>query len=95
MWRPEDGRCPGSLLADETPFYSNYYEIRAYTKYMLNFRPVAIFLRFIPIYAMPKKEGDWAKRTILKHNQKTLPMLRPKTKKSAHIRFHNNRTTTS
>ncbi len=78
---PENGRCHGSLLADETPFYSGYYEIRAYTRYMLNFGPEAIFSRVIPIYAAPQKEGNWAERTILKHDPKTMPMSRPKTPK--------------
>ena len=72
-----DGRCSGSLLANETPFYSGYYEIRAYTRYMLNFGPEAIYSRVVPIFAAPKTEGDWAERTILNQQFKNVPMLRP------------------
>ncbi len=78
--KAEDGRCHGSLIADETPFYSGYYEIRAYTKYMLNFGPEAMFSRVIPIYDAPKVPGTWAERKIHNTNSKTVPNLRPKRK---------------
>ncbi len=83
--RAVDGRCHGALLADETPFYSGYYEIRAYTRYMLNFGPEAIFSRVIPIYASPQKEGDWADRTILTHDTDNMPIMRQKTQKVKNI----------
>lgn len=88
--KSENGRCHGSLPANETPFYSGYYEIRAYTRYMLNFGPTAIYSRVIPIYAPPQKEGDWSERTILKQNSKTLKMLRPKPQKvdKIELRFY-------
>lgn len=72
-----NGRCSGSLLADETPFYSGYYEIRAYTSYMLNFGPEAFFSRVIPIFAAPKKEGNWADRRMLKYGSAKHQFSRP------------------
>lgn len=77
-----EGRCHGSLLADETPFYSGYYEIRAYTRYMLNFGPEAVYSRVVPVYVAPKIDGDWSDRTILRHDFKNLPMQRPKQSKA-------------
>lgn len=76
--KAEDGRCHGSLLVDETPFYSGYYEIRAYTRYMLNFGPEAIFSRVIPVYNTPKVEGDWADRTMLPYGSAKRNFSRPK-----------------
>ena len=32
-----DGRCNGNFVLTHLPFYSGFYEIRAYTKYMLGF----------------------------------------------------------
>ncbi len=83
--RAVDGRCHGSLLADETPFYSGYYEIRAYTRYMLNFGPEAIFSRVIPIYASPQKEGDWADRRMLKYGSPKYVYSRPKPAKATSV----------
>lgn len=80
-----NGRCHGSLLADETPFYSGYYEIRAYTRYMLNFGPEAIYSRVVPIYTTPQNEGNWAERKILNHDFKNVPMLRPKQPKAEKV----------
>lgn len=73
-----EGRCHGSLLVDETPFYSGYYEIRAYTRYMLNFGATAIYSRVIPVFAEPKIEGDWADRRMLKYGSSKHPFSRPK-----------------
>lgn len=77
-----DGRCHGSLLVNETPFYSGYYEVRAYTRYMLNFGPEAVFSRVIPVYLEPQKEGDWAERSMLKYGSGNKPFDRPKPEKT-------------
>jgi len=41
------------------PYPSGYYEIRAYTQYMLNFDPGIIFSRVLPVYKTPAQEGDY------------------------------------
>ncbi len=79
--RPHLGRFHGSLLVDETPFYSGYYEIRAYTKYMLNFGEESIYSRTVPVFREPKTEGDWADRSMLEYGSKTLAFERPKPEK--------------
>lgn len=38
-----DGQANSEFAIDFLPFYSGFYEIRAYTKYMLNYGDVAIF----------------------------------------------------
>ncbi len=76
--KPHVGRFHGSLLVDETPFYSGYYEIRAYTRYMLNFGEETIYSRTIPVFREPKTEGDWADRSMLEYGSKALAFDRPK-----------------
>ncbi len=76
--KPHLGRFHGSLLVDETPFYSGYYEIRAYTKYILNFGQQAIYSRVIPVFAEPKVEGNWADRRMLKYGSAKHQFSRPK-----------------
>ena len=39
------------------PYPSGYYEVRAYTQYMLNFDPDIIFSRVLPVYQTPEQEG--------------------------------------
>ena len=67
-----DGRCHGSLpLVDASvdeanakrgvlSYPSGYYEVRAYTRAMLNFDAHGCFSRVFPVYKAPKKEGDYA-----------------------------------
>ena len=67
-----DGRCHGSLpLVDASveeanakrgvlSYPSGYYEVRAYTRTMLNFDSHGCFSRVFPVYKAPEKEGDYA-----------------------------------
>ncbi len=62
----ENGRANGSFKINCTPFYSGFFEIRAYTKYMMNFGPETAFSRVIPVFDSPKNEGDYEKRSMRK-----------------------------
>lgn len=67
-----DGRCHGSLpLVDPSVeeanekrgvlgYPSGYYEVRAYTRTMLNFDAHGCFSRVFPVYKAPEKEGDYS-----------------------------------
>ena len=67
-----DGRCHGSLpLVDPSveeandkrgvlSYPSGYYEVRAYTRTMLNFDSHGCFSRVFPVYKAPEKEGDYS-----------------------------------
>jgi len=46
------------------PYPSGYYEIRAYTQYMLNFDQDIIFSRVLPVYRTPATEGDYSNPVI-------------------------------
>lgn len=60
------GQCSGSFKLNKLPFYSGFYEIRAYTKYMLNFGEDVIYSRIIPIFDKPQTEGNYAEMRMLK-----------------------------
>lgn len=49
------------------PFYSGFYEIRAYTKYMLNFGENAIYSRVIPVFEKPKKDNDYSQQRMTRN----------------------------
>jgi hypothetical protein len=57
----ENGQCHGDFFL--TPFNYEYmagfYEIRAYTKWMLNYGEETIFSRVFPVFNEPGKEGDY------------------------------------
>ena len=55
----ENGQCHGEFTLNHLPFYSGFYEVRAYTKYMLNFGEDIIFSRLQPVFNKPKVEGNF------------------------------------
>ena len=74
------GRCHGSFpLIDNSVqeavekrgaigYPSGYYQIRAYTRTMLNFDDAGIYSRVIPVYKAPDEEGDYADPVMRKYN---------------------------
>lgn len=58
-----DGQAHGDIDLAEL-LNSGFYEIRAYTRYMLNWGTDAIFSRVIPIFEAPATEGDYSKPAI-------------------------------
>lgn len=75
----ENGRCNGAFNLDHLPFYSGFYEVRAYTKYMLNFGDAAVFSRVVPVFEAPKKEGDFSEKRMARSISR-YPGTRPNTK---------------
>lgn len=80
-----DGRFHGSLTVEEKPFYSGYYEVRAYTRYMLNFGSDAVFSRVIPVFDSPTEVGNWADRKMLEYGSPKLEFNRPKPRKTKEV----------
>ena len=66
----ENGQAHGGFMLKDSLF-SGYYEVRAYTKCMLNFDNNGVFSRVFAVYDKPKKEGDY------RHKQMT---VRPRSK---------------
>ena len=66
---------------------SGFYEIRAYTSYMLNFDQETVFSRVFAVYEQPKKEGNYYAEspTIRLHWEKTTEDIRPETEKPNRI----------
>ena len=87
-----DGRCHGSFpLVDPSveeanakrgvlSYPSGYYEVRAYTRSMLNFDPHGCFSRVFPVYKAPEKEGDYSNPELDVY--KAAGIERPKTAES-------------
>ena len=63
----DDGTCNGDIYMD--PLYlSGYYEVRAYTRYMLNWGDEAIFSRVFPVFDKVNN-GDWGFRNMRKRER--------------------------
>ena len=58
-----NGEAQGSFLLEDC-YMTGFYEIRAYTRYMLNWGSTGIFSRVMPIFKTPKKEGDYSKMEL-------------------------------
>ncbi len=61
---------PRRFHTKPNPFYSGFYEVRAYTKYMLNFGDI-IFSRLLPVFDKPKAEGDFTEKEMRKYATET------------------------
>ncbi len=86
----ENGRANGSFKINCTPFYSGFFEIRAYTKYMMNFGSETAFSRVIPVFDSPKNEGDYEKRSMRKFGtgNYTYTRKQPQNDKDININFY-------
>ncbi len=80
----ENGRCHGAFTLTHLPFYSGFYEVRAYTKYMLNFGDEAVYSRVIPVFDSPKTAGDFSEMRMAR-NISRYPGKRPTTKSGPRI----------
>ena len=88
----EEGVCHGDFRLSQIPFYSGFYEVRAYTKYMLNFGEEVIFSRLLPVFNKPKIEGDFGEKEMLSYGRwgvGDFPMKRerPLRDKAVNFRF--------
>ena len=88
----ENGQAHGSLplvdvsteearaLRGVTALPSGFYEVRAYTRTMLNFDDAGVFSRVFPVYEMPDKEGDYSDPTMRRWDN-PYDMQRPEAEK--------------
>ncbi|MGH6554962.1 hypothetical protein ACRFA2_19245 [Bacteroides hominis] len=81
----ENGQCHGDFTLNQIPFYSGFYEVRAYTKYMLNFGEDIIFSRLLPVFDKPQTEGNFAEKEMRKYSTGNYPMERPKPTKGKKV----------
>ena len=59
----KNGQAEGSFDLSEL-YVSGFYEIRAYTRYMLNWGDNTIFSRIFPVFKQPKEAGDYSQHVI-------------------------------
>ena len=88
----ENGQCHSEFTLNHLPFYSGFYEVRAYTKYMLNFGDDIIFSRLLPVFNKPKVEGNFEEKDMLRYGKWGIgnyPIIRerPERGKKVNLRF--------
>lgn len=59
----DKGEAYGDFTLD-TLYVTGFYEVRAYTKYMLNWGGTGIFSRVFPIFKQPRTDGDYTRMEI-------------------------------
>lgn len=75
-----DGLCHGEIFLRDS-LKNGFYEVRAYTRHMLNFDNAAIFSRVFPVYDKPLKSGLYSSRKITeKPRSQRVPGPRAETK---------------
>lgn len=85
-----NGRCHGNFSLTQLPFYAGFYEVRAYTKYMLNFGEDCIFSRILPVFEKPETPGNYAQKEIHPYTVYKYPRIRkqPKKGKKLNLKFY-------
>lgn len=78
----ENGQCHGEFRL-ESRYQSGFYEVRAYTRSMLNFGDDCMFSRVFPVYQMPKAGGNYEEKKM--DHSKILINDRVKTEKRNRI----------
>ncbi len=58
-----DGEAHGDILLDSI-IGTGFYEVRAFTRYMMNFGDGGVFSRVFPIFRAPEREGDYTHPVI-------------------------------
>jgi len=53
----EDGQCHGDIKLPTSSSFAGFYEVRAYTRFMLNWDKEYLFSRVFPVYDKPVEEG--------------------------------------
>lgn len=59
----EDGQARGSFNLEDR-YDAGYYQVRAYTRYMLNFGDEVLFSRVLPVYDKPMQPGEYQRKTM-------------------------------
>ncbi|MBP1662864.1 MAG: hypothetical protein H6Q19_4 [Bacteroidetes bacterium] len=75
----EKGQCNGSFNLAATN-YSGYFEVRAYTRYMLNFFEDNYFSRIFPIFDKPETEGQYVTKITERPRNQRILVKRPEVK---------------
>ncbi len=72
----ENGTAKGDIALDSI-LGTGFYEVRAYTRYMINWGGNGIFSRVFPVFRAPVTEGDYTKTIVDKISyKKRLPNIR-------------------
>lgn len=86
--RIENGVCNGEFLLRDS-LKAGFYEVRAYTRCMMNFGPEVIFSRVLPIYDAPTTDGNFEERKMT-YRKFSVPDKRDKMSKldRINVSFH-------
>lgn len=60
----ENGTTHGEFMLEHYPG-SGFYQVRAYTRYMLNWGNDCVFSRYLPVFSQPENKRDYSKRSIV------------------------------
>jgi hypothetical protein len=71
----ENGQCHGEFKLN-TSGYGGFYEVRAYTRYMLNFGDANYFSRIFTVYDNPKVPGQFTAHITDRLNSQSIPKIR-------------------
>ena len=75
--KAENGQCHGDFALPDS-LHAGFYEVRAYTRAMMNFGEDVVFSRVFPVFNKPAKTGVYEKKMTLRNPRRSIPDQRAK-----------------
>ena len=75
--KAENGQCHGDFALPDS-LHAGFYEVRAYTRAMMNFGEDVVFSRVFPVFNKPAKAGVYEKKMTLRNPRRSIPDQRAK-----------------
>jgi hypothetical protein len=74
--KAEAGQCHGEFSLKEGLLHAGFYEIRAYTKAMLNFGEETVFSRVFPVFDEAGETGEYRRKMTVRNYRRRIPNQR-------------------
>ncbi|MDH8701843.1 hypothetical protein M2138_001194 [Dysgonomonadaceae bacterium PH5-43] len=85
----DNGQAHGEFILNTQEHNSDFYEVRAYTRCMLNFGEAFIYSRVLPVFEKPKINGDYTDITVDNNAiEKAKERVRQESSKDVNITFY-------
>jgi hypothetical protein len=84
--KAEKGQCHGEFLLRDS-LYAGFYEVRAYTRAMLNFGEETVFSRVFPVFDKLGETGEYEQKMTVRNHKRKVPNQRQEAPKLKKLNF--------
>src|SRR5665647_1125977 len=81
----ENGQCHSDIKLPTSSSFAGFYEVRAYTRFMLNWEKEYLFSRVFPVYDKPVEEGFYRHIITERSPSQKVPQIRKEFEQKGNI----------